>query len=96
MNTFRSSWSTCWGHLSDRWGVSRGDWRPVLVYAFNRYGIWGADKLLVWRESDGAIWIDGVNTDIWHCLSALTIFEGHWAIQVDWHRWVTWGKDWAT
>ena len=96
MDTSRGVILTCWGYLGHSWGVSRSYFRTVLIYTFNCYWRWSPDILLIWREGDGTIWIDGVDTDVWHSLSARTIFEGHWLAIIHWYQWIAFGKGWRT
>ncbi len=66
--------------------MGRGHWRTVLVYAFNVTECRVPTKYLVWR---GAIWVDGVNTDIRHRL-VLEPSSGHWhAVSSINANWVT-------
>ena len=94
LNTIRCGISTCWRYLGHSWGVLSGDFSTVLVHAFNSDWCWGPNVLLIWGKGNRTIWVNGVDPDTWHRLSWLAIFKGHWAIQIDWHGWVTWSEDW--
>ncbi len=96
LRTCASCTSSCRSYFRKLWTISCSHWSAVLIHAFNRYWIWFAYKLLIWREGHSSIWCNRVSSLTWNGLLFTSIFEGWLNCFINWNQWVATLEGWGS